>query len=188
MMPQQSPTLVPGVVDTIVAQTAAAAWTQTAALIPPTRTPSFTPLPTKTASVTPSPTETFIFKLNTPTQVKPSATPNSSKAGYACDLVSQSPDDGTVFNANTDFDAHWTVKNIGSKNWSATSVDVIYVSGSKFYKKNAYDLSTSVATGSTYTVAVDMVAPKNSGSYTTHWGLRVNKNVFCAISLNIVVP
>lgn len=174
-------------VDTIVVQTAAAASTQTAALMPPTVTPSFTPLPTKTASITPSPTETFIFKLNTLTPIVPTAAPNSGNANYACDLTSQSPANGTVFNPNTDFDAHWTVKNTGGKNWSATSVDVIYVSGRKFYKKSAYDLSATVKAGNSYTVVVDMIAPKNSGSYTTHWGLRINKEVFCTMSLNIVV-
>jgi hypothetical protein len=61
-----------GVINTIVVQTAAAAATQTAALIPPTLTPSFTPFPTQTASITPTATQTFIFRM--PTAVKPTST------------------------------------------------------------------------------------------------------------------
>lgn len=189
-MPAEVPTpLVPGVVNTIVVQTAVAASTQTAAVAPSASfTPSFTPLPTKTPSVTPSSTATFIFILSTPTRFTPTATPGSGIAGYNCDVTGQSPADGTPFNPGANFDAQWTVANTGSKNWSATNVDVVYVSGSKFYKQSIYDLGTTVKVGDTYTVVVGMVAPKNSGSYTTRWGLRTGKDVFCTMSLTIVVP
>ncbi len=61
------PTAIPGAINIIVAQTAAAASTQTALLVPPTLAPSFTPFPSQTPSMIPADTPTFVFLLPTPT-------------------------------------------------------------------------------------------------------------------------
>lgn len=73
------PAVGPVSVSTIVAQTAAVAATQTEALIPDTLTPSFTPFPSQTPSITPTSTPTFIFKLKTPTRPPPTKTPVPTK-------------------------------------------------------------------------------------------------------------
>ena len=67
--PAGIPTALPGAINIIVAQTAAAASTQTAMFIPPTLTPSLTPFPSQTPSVTPTTTPTFIFLLPKPTDI-----------------------------------------------------------------------------------------------------------------------
>ncbi len=61
------PTAIPGAINILIAQTAAAASTQTAMFIPPTLTPSLTPFPSQLPSVTPTETPTFLFLLPTPT-------------------------------------------------------------------------------------------------------------------------
>ena len=65
--PAGIPTALPGAINIIAGQTAAAASTQTAMNVPPTLTPSFTPFPSQIPSVTPTVTPTFIFLLSTPT-------------------------------------------------------------------------------------------------------------------------
>ena len=61
------PTAIPGTINILIAQTAAAASTQTAMNIPPTLTPSYTPFPSQSPSLTPADTPTFLFLLPTPT-------------------------------------------------------------------------------------------------------------------------
>jgi len=90
-------------------------------------------------------------------------------------------------NSRTDFDGNWKVKNIGKKNWDKNNVDYVYLSGDKFHKVAGYDLGQTVNVGTTTELIVDMIAPKNSGTYTTNWTLRVGTNNFCTMSLTIVV-
>ena len=61
------PTALPGAINIIAGQTAAAASTQTALSVPPTLTPPFTPFPSQIPAATPTVTPTFIFLLPTPT-------------------------------------------------------------------------------------------------------------------------
>lgn len=196
------PTSDPNEINTIIAQTANAAATQTAAAMPTfTPTATFTPTrPSPTSS--PTATSTVIFILSTPTmQVVPTFTfisgggggggggsgGDSSSANFACRILSVSPANGTSLNPNTDFDTTWSVKNTGQKTWDRNSVDFIYDSGAKINKVAGYDLPANVKPGETTSLGVDMVAPKNSGSYTTTWTLRVGQNNFCKMSLTINV-
>jgi hypothetical protein len=188
------PTQAPGIVDTIVAQTATAAAVQTAS-VPPTATSTstFTPTLSKTPTVTPTLTSTYIYIVTrtatasrTPTSTT-SAGGSTSSETYHCQLVSQTPANGSTMKPNTDFDWNWKVKNDGTKKWSASSVDYAYVSGDKFHKQNAYDLPEDVSSGESVQLTVDMKAPKNEGTYITTWGLKVGKTTFCLLSFNIVV-
>ena len=86
-----------------------------------------------------------------------------------------------------DFDAKWKVKNIGKKDWDGNSVDYSYVSGDKFHKVAGYDLGKTVKVGETRELIVDMLSPKNPGTYTTNWSLQVGSEKFCTLSLTIVV-
>lgn len=196
------PTTDPDEINTIIALTANAASTQTAAAMPTaTFTPSITPTrPTETPS--PTETPTVIFILSTPTQmVVPTFTlissggsgsgsgssSGSSSDPYACQILSVSPANGTAMNQQTDFDAVWKVKNIGTKTWDSNSVDFVYDSGTDMGKRDGYDLSTDVKSGAQVSLGVDMIAPKNSGNYTTTWTLRVGSDEFCRMSLTINV-
>jgi|GEM_PF-344229 len=196
------PTVGPGAVNTIVMLTAAAASTQTAAALPTsTKTPTVTPTASNTPTATPTSTATVIFILPTLTRPPSSSSGGSSSGGgsgsgsggdstenYACQVNSVSPANGATFGPRADFDAKWKVKNTGRKDWDNNSVDYAYVSGDKLHKVDIYDLGTTVDSGSTTEIIVDMQAPKNPGIYTTTWSLRTGSgNNFCTLRLTIVV-
>jgi hypothetical protein len=180
-------------IETIVAQTAAVAATQTAKEFTPTLTPTLTPFPTKTPSDTPTATPTFIFLLTSPTPVPgivitPATAITPSSNDYECQLTDQTPPNDTTEPANEDFVIIWTVANTGRKTWDSNSVDFVYSSGARIYKSKAADLPNSVATGQAVSLKITMTAPKNSGTYRTIWALRRGQNEFCTMSLRIVVP
>ena len=181
------PTLDRFSINTITAQTAAAAGTQTAILNPPTVTPSWTPPPTKTPTEVPSPTVTFVFVLPTPTVPSPTLEPSQSDLEYDCRIVSQSPANNSAFGSQAIFDARWRVANSGTNNWNDNSTDYRYTGGDRIHLQSIYDLPRSVPTGGEVDIVVNMQAPKNAGTYSTTWRIRVGKTEFCPMKLTIVV-
>lgn len=200
------PTANPNQVNQFIEQTANAAATKTAAALPSsTPTATITPTPRNTDTPTLTSTATVIFILSSPTRPIPptiaiigggggsggsggsGGTGGSSSDNYACQVVSVSPSNGTAFDSRDNFDATWRVKNIGLKNWDRNSVDFTYLSGAKIHKIAGYDLSNTINAGQTADLAVDMVAPKDSGTYTTTWTLSVGNRTFCNMSLTIIV-
>ena len=187
------PTVDPGAVNTFIAQTVIVASTRTAAALPSlTPTATLTPIQ-NTDTPEPTATNTVIFILSSPTPlVIPTFTFVSSGGGsssdnFACRITQVSPANGSSFNSRDDFDAVWTVKNIGQKKWDRTGVDYIYSSGDKLHKISGYDLSKNVASGDSIDLGVDMQAPKNSGTYTTTWTMRSGNKNFCTMTLTINV-
>ncbi len=185
------PTTAPGVVDTIVALTAAAAYTQTAAnvTVVPTMTSTLTPTATHTPTPTLSPTPTFIFILAslTPTR-QPTATGQVS-GGYGCQLTSQTPANGTHYSPKKNFTVKWTLKNIGQNDWDQTVVDFEFLSGAKMFTgASIYDLPNNVVVGKSVTLSVPMAAPKADGTYNSVWSLKQGKNDFCHVNIRIIVP
>lgn len=188
------PSVDPIAINTFIAQTVNAAATRTAAAMPSaTLTPSFTPT-RNTETPSPTATSTVIFILSSPTPlVIPTFTnvslggSGSSSDNYACQVTRVSPANGSSFGPRGDFDAFWTVKNIGKKNWNRTDVDYIYSSGAKIHKISGYDLDTNIKIGNSIDLGVDMQAPKASGTYSTVWTMRVGNNTFCPLRLTIVV-
>lgn len=181
------PTPAPGAISTIVVQTAQAAATQTAALLPPTLTPTFTPPPTRTATITPSPTATFLFLMATLTKAPVVPTLGTPSTDLACTLLSQSPEDNSTLSKNQVFTASWQVQNSGSTAWDANNVDFIYLNGAKLASSKAADLPKSVSPGEAITLKISMVAPSDNGSTKTVWTLRQGKTQFCHLSLTVVV-
>lgn len=186
----------PGAVDTIVAQTAGAASTQTVRALPTsTKTPTATPTPRNTDTVTPTPTSTVIFRFKTPTVPGSSSSGGGSGGGsgasadnFACDVISISPGSGTAFSSRKSFDAKIKISNTGKKDWESTSVDYAYLSGDKLHRVSVYDLKATVNNGSSTTIAIDMESPKNPGVYSTKWGLKTGAdNFFCTFTITIVV-
>lgn len=112
----------------------------------------------------------------------------STGKDYACTLVSQKPKDWTKMQRRNIFDATWTVRNTGTKNWGKGGVDFKYVSGTKMHTHgSAYDLAKDVGSGKTTTLVVDMVSPKTKGYYTAVWGLYKGGKVFCKLSVTVNV-
>jgi hypothetical protein len=187
------PTVDPGAVGTFIAQTVNAASTQTAASIP-TLTPTPTATPTQnTETPSPTPTATVIFILPSSTPIViPTLTSSGSGGGtsnenFSCQVTRVSPANGTRFGPRDDFDAIWTVRNNGQRNWDRNSIDILYSSGDRIHKVSGYDLDENVRVGNSTDVGVDMQAPKDPGTYNTTWVMRRGNNTFCTMTLTIVV-
>lgn len=184
------PTIDPNSIGTFIVQTANAASTQTARALP-TLTPTVTntPTPRFTATLEPTATNTVIFIFFTPSAVVPATSTFivESNQAYSCQIMSSTPAIGTSFSSRTDFDATWNVRNNGQRNWNKDIVDYVYLSGQKMHKVDTYDLPRTVRRGETIDLIVDMVAPKNEGTYTTTWTMRSDTQDFCTLGLTIVV-
>ncbi len=190
--PTPDPQIQQATVEAAVAltlQAASADMTSTAAAIPtstftpePTLEPTATFTPEATATLAPAPTNTWVPYTPAPTAT---ATPGA----YSCKLVSVSPADGARIKTNWDFDGVWIVKNIGTKKWEKGSLDLKYVSGTKFQTKgDIFDVSTEVAPGAELTLIVDMKTPATAGKYTASWMLTMDgTNALCTLPLNIEV-
>lgn len=189
------PTVDAGAVNTFIAQTVNAASTRTAAAMPTfTPTPSVTPTQnTPTPSPTLTPTVIFVLPTLTPiviptfTLVPSLGGSGTSSDNYACRVTRVSPPNGSVFDPRGDFDVFWTVTNIGQRNWDRSDVDYIYSSGDKFHKVSGYDLDENVRVGNTINLGVDMQAPKDPGTFSTTWVMRVGDREFCPLRFTIVV-
>jgi hypothetical protein len=182
--PPAPPTFNPVSINTIIAQTAGAAATQTFVL-QPTLTPTVPP--TRTPTEVPTSTPTFLWNIFTPTVPSPTETLEISSNPYACRLASQSPADNSLVGKNVDFAVLWRVINVGVNAWDGNSVDYHYYDGEKLHKSSAYDLPSSVPTGGQIDIIVNMKAPKEEGVYTTTWSLRVGKENFCKLHLTVEV-
>ncbi len=182
--PPAPPTFDPFSLNTIIAQTAGAAATQTFVL-QPTLTPTVTL--TRTPTEIPTSTPTFLFILPTPTVPSLTPTLELSSSPYACRLVTQSPVNNSALGKGVDFAALWRVINVGANAWDENSVDYHYLSGEKMHKESIYDLPNSVPTGGQIDIIVNMKTPKQSDVYLTTWTLRAAKKDFCKLQLTIEV-
>jgi len=171
-------------INTIIAQTAGAAATQTFVFLPtPTITPTLTTMPTEIPSSTP----TFIFILATSTVPSSTPTLDQSSEPYDCRVLSQSPVDETSFVPGIAFQARWQVRNIGTQTWGVNTADYRFTGGTKFHKTSVYDMSKSVPPGEQVDIFVEMWAPMDPGTYTTTWKIKVGKTEFCPMKLKIIV-
>jgi hypothetical protein len=170
--------------NTIIAQTAGAAATQTFVL-QPTLTPS--PTITRTPTEAPTSTPTFIFILSTPTVPSLTPTIDVSSGPYACRIVSQVPGDDTVILHGLPFKAHWQVVNSGTYGWDSNSADYRYAGGDKLHTTGGFDFNQSVPTGGVIDFVVPMQAPNEPGTYTTKWWIALGKQRFCPMHITIIV-
>jgi len=112
--------------------------------------------------------------------------PPQQPTGTACSITATAP--SKTLKPREDFDATWTVKNTGSKNWEMTSVDYKYISGSEMQKYGkAFDFKQTVKPGESIKIMVDMLAPDKAGTYTTTWAIVQGSATLCSLPLTIVV-
>ncbi len=202
--PASLPATGPGAVNTIVAQTAAAAanqtaavesaltgtaeaaLTQTEAMLPDTPTATLTPYQTQTPSSTPTVTVTFIFVLSTPTETPgPSSGHN---ALWSCQITGQTPANNVHFAPGALFKTTWTVKNTSSVAWKPTDIDMVFAGGTNLASESAFDTPNYVPVDNSESLRISMQAPAKSGTYTSNWSLRSGKTYFCPMSVVIIVP
>lgn len=182
------------VVRTQSAQTVVAKITADAAANP-TATPlpaaTATPVPPTAAPVQPTATLAIPTLTTAPTRVSGgtgggSYVPTLPAGSDVGQVTSVSPYN-KVFKAGEDFDAKWTIKNIGNKDWDNTYY-IKYISGADMSGTKLVYLPGTVKVHESTSVVVDMNAPQSAGTYNSLWGL-VNDNgtVFCYLYLTVVV-
>jgi hypothetical protein len=145
----------------------------------PTAEATSTPTIIPSATLEPSLTPTFIFGL-------PSKTPTPSNV-MDCQVLTQSPANGTQFNPGERFTAGWQLLNNGAAPWLPGSVVFTNLGGTKMYFDPVIQLKQSVSPGQSVAVTVDMKAPSKLSSFTSYWGLRQGKTVFCPVHVTILV-
>jgi uncharacterized protein YraI len=122
----------------------------------------------------------------------PTVVPTPPAVSGSCQLVSQTPADGTTITIGTPFTATWVLQNTGSERWDETQVDARYL-GAKdnillHTGADLYDLNYTVQPGQTYSFTVDMLAPFNAGSYGEAWELVQGNKQLCQFFVYINVP
>ena len=186
-VPTPIPTFDPNSINTVIAQTAGAAATQTARMLTPTFTPTVTSIPAQILITTEMPTVTFVFFLPTLTPTIVPIQPGSSGERYECQIFSQTPAENSAMGKGQTFETRWLVANVGTDVWDKNSMDYRYVSGDKIHLAAAYDLDQSVSPGESTEIVVQMRAPTYSGTFSTRWRINIGNTQFCTMKLTIVV-
>ena len=193
-------------INSVIAQTANAAQTQTAVSLPTatsTITPTISPTaPTPTATdffdilkVTPSiPYETLDPELGLEVEVpgfsvlqQRPANVKYSDEDWSCLGDGRYPPKGAVVTAGESFVATWTVINNGQRDWTQNIIDFVYKSGYRHEGTRIQDLDRYVASGNRVTFQVKYIAPKKAGIYYSAWELRVGSYPFCGIQFEFEV-
>jgi hypothetical protein len=161
-----------GIVKTFSAQISATATHAT-----PTSTVTDTPIPpTLTVSLTPTNTAT----------PRPTLTPLPPQTG--CQVNHQSPYYKQHFGPGADFDATWTLENTGFESWDPDTVDFRYLRGYKFQKNtDIFNFKSAVRPQNTVDIRVDMLAPRETGEFTSVWALMDNGNLLCAVMIDLII-
>jgi hypothetical protein len=103
-------------------------------------------------------------------------------------VISASPERMTKFPPGGDFDGKWILKNVGTNTWNKNDIDFLYISGEKFQKSvDIIDLPETVKPGKQIKIIIDMLAPKETGTYTSNWALARSSFTFCVVSVIIQV-
>jgi hypothetical protein len=135
---------------------------------PATAIPATDVAPTATTAAADAPTATTAAAAN---------------CTYGATLVSEDPQDGQQFKPGEVFKKTWTFKNSGTCVWEAANLmltvanaagDTMLSGGqTPAYRMDMYSnpKKTTVAVGETISVALDMQAPAQGGTYTQNWQL-----------------
>lgn len=196
----------PLLLGTPIAQTAAAAGTQTAQFSPPTLTPTLTPFPTGTLITVPT-QPTFMFALPTFTPL-PSITPtqgpisvggggSGGEAGdpqkiftdheWTCAIRGKNPPMGTKVKPGAVIYFSVLLFNNGTRVWPNDSVDFRYKSGFRPEGKPIQDLPKTIEPGQEVSLSVNITAPKKPDTYNTIWTLKVGRTEFCGVKYTFIV-
>jgi hypothetical protein len=157
--------------------------------------PTATPLPTSTPlpTATPLPTSTPLVSAtisSTATSTKPTWTNTPTvQTPLMCEVLDVVPKRLPKLDPNADFDADSDVKNTGTEDWTSDNIELSYSAGQQMQKNGAndLDLKTNIDNGDSGTVAIDMRAPGDSGTYKTTWVLKKAGEAFCYLTLTITV-
>jgi hypothetical protein len=190
----------PGLVETIVAATVQALPTltpqPTATMTPAATSTRVSPTPIETEtpfpSLTPMPTFT-----DTPTET-PTPTPTSDAgpeggirqggSELACVVLSRTPAGEFKSTPGREVSVTWRIRNVGTSDWRADSVDYVYFSGQKMSAgPEGFDFQRTIPAGQEVDITVRFAMPGSVGTYTTTWALVAGSNAFCKFSFTAIV-
>lgn len=142
---------------------------------------------TRTASPVPSITPTIHFTPTRTASPQPSGTPTATLSPYTCQLVEQTPADGSSVGLNGVVTVRWTVKNVGLATWDAKDIDFLQVGGDKIARESRIDLSKTVHPGETVELAAVLEFEDITGLYRTDWMLVVVDSAipFCPLYVSL---
>lgn len=154
---------------------------QTLAVSMPTVTPTPMTTPTPTMTVTPKVTNT-VPVIPTPTNNVPVSTCDNSL--FVADVTIP---DNTAMTAGQAFTKTWSIKNVGTCDWS-TSYKLVFLSGEAM-SGAATNLPAAITSGHADNVSVKLVAPVTKGTYTGYWIMQngAGKTFGASMYVTIVV-
>jgi Ig-like domain from next to BRCA1 gene len=150
--------------------------------------PTGTPAPSATSvpSNTPLPSTALPTSASVRFTLVPSLSP--TPLAYSCYVLDVSPKPADKITTESGFDGRWVVVNTGTAAWPHLQTDIRYVSGEKFQTKgDIVDLESDVASSSSYTVYVNMKAPKYTGIYYATWAIKFGDQTVCNLNLAVTV-
>lgn len=85
------------------------------------------------------------------------------------------------------FDTVWTVKNTSGGDWTTSSVDNKFISGTVMHQTAVYDFTQTIKNGESGPVVVNMVAPIAPGIYSAEWAIVSGSNTICMLNVTVTV-
>lgn len=137
-----------------------------------------------TSTLTPSTSPTLSNATETSALTANDRACDRAAAGSPIDVTI--PDD-TVMKEGENFTKIWRLRNTGTCTWNS-SYSVTFFSGEQMGAPANIPLSGEVAPGQTVDIAVDFVAPRQSGTYQGNWKLKNAENVLFGIGPNGTAP
>lgn len=131
----------------------------------------FTPTSTKTLL----PTPTLFPSLTPVTSLTPVKTPTSTFISKTiCDnaaLISTTVPDGSTFLPGYYFTKSWRLQNTGSCTWT-TGYALVFLSGNQMEGQAVYNFTSTIASGQSVDLSINLRSPASPGTFTGLWMLR----------------
>ncbi len=163
-----TPNVEQSMVETAVAQTVEARFTQEAAATPTSPPPTATATPTTAPTVLAPPTATAT--ATTPPTVPPSSGGVSAECLRA-NLMDETVPDGTIYRPGEKFYKTWYIKNSGTCTWDS-SYKFVFWSGDLMGGAYIYDFPQPAIPGETIPISIELTAPDREGSYRGYWRIQ----------------
>lgn len=166
----------PDQINTIAAATVQALTTQMAPP-PATATPLATEAPTATPTLAvPTLNQTVVptISLATSTLIPLPTTAGSSECNKVF-FIDETVKDGTVFKPEAKFVKTWKIRNDGNCTWTSAYSAIAFANDPAspvITGDGSYSLPASVVPGGILTISVNMIAPKEEGTYTQTWKMQ----------------
>jgi hypothetical protein len=197
-----TPTIDTTLIYTQAAQTVAAQFTQTSAVltaVAPTQTDLPTSTPTISVTITPFATQP-IFTGAAGTQPVFFSTPTLSllplagtPTGALCDNSAYIRDigtpDGTILKPNQEFPKGWLIQNTGTCRW-IIGYRLVRVGGNTEFGGDLYVIRSpgeTVSAGSIVEISLNLIAPKLPGLYEARYQMYTNKDVPFGTGMTVAV-